>query len=87
MTAITTLYYVQAEITDEIGDRLNMDLVVEATDAANAIDLWRSYYHTDSVCGPFINEALRDITVWQLPAATGKPTSFQWHTDVRPVAS
>lgn len=81
---MTTLYYVQAEVTDEIGDRLNMDLVVEATDPAQAVDLWRAYYTDDSVCGPFIPEAARDLNVWALPERTGKPRALAWHTDVRP---
>lgn len=81
---MTTLYYVQAEVTDEIGDRLNMDLVVEATDPAQAIELWREYYDDDSVCGPFINEALADMTIWTMPERIGQPHAYRWHNEVRP---
>lgn len=80
----THLYYVQAEVTDEIGDRLNMDLVVEANDPAQALELWREFYADDSVCGSFISEALADLTIWTMPERTGKPCSFAWHTVVRP---
>jgi hypothetical protein len=72
---MTRLYFVAYD--DAEGE--DCDLMVEATSVEEAIALWREWMAE----GVFDDDLLpsRPDQVFEVPALTGKPQAFGWHSD------
>lgn len=83
---MTRLYYVhaQAETDYSDSDPLNLDLIVETDDPSTIVALWTKHY-SGGFEEDYLDAALPNLQIWQVPERTGKPTVFNWHTDVPPV--
>jgi hypothetical protein len=75
----TTMYFVAAQ-SDDTG--YNLDLFVEASSTDEARALWKAYYLTG-----WDETALDEmsLTLWPVPALTGKPQAIRWYGDMRPI--